>query len=399
MKAGKYILLAGIFFSVSLQAKQRKWLVDGYVKQMQTNIIAPGTIITDHLLHHRLNFTHYTSNNITIKAGVRDRILYGDLTQNYELFTGVPYSAVIDGGNDALDMSLFLVKSNQLYWHLLFDRAYIEYVKGDWEVRAGRQRINWGINTFWNPHDIFNAFNFFDFDYEERPGSDAIRIKKYKGINTSYEFALKYFDSLENATAAFLYRTTLKQYDLQTLLGVHNTDIVIGGGWAGYIKKKYGFKGELSYFQPYQDLSAKGVFVASLGTDFRVKKKWLTAIGVLYNEQRSGNSTNILDLTNSNNISAKNLSGQAWNILLSTGREINSRLSWNIATMYTPLSDGVLLANTFTYSIKNNWDFDLINQVFGQSMDAMKNPLTGTMLSKGWRLSLNSHYLRLKISY
>ena len=37
------------------------------------------------------------------------------------------------------------------------------------------------MNLVWNPNDLFNAFSFVDFDYEERPGSDALRIQKYTG--------------------------------------------------------------------------------------------------------------------------------------------------------------------------------------------------------------------------
>jgi len=50
-----------------------------------------------------------------------------------------------------------------------FDRANIEYTKGNFEAMVGRQRVNWGINTVWTPNDIFNSFSYFDFDYEERP--------------------------------------------------------------------------------------------------------------------------------------------------------------------------------------------------------------------------------------
>lgn len=31
----------------------------------------------------------------------------------------------------------------------------------------------------WNPNDWFNTYNYFDFDYEERPGTDAIRVRVY----------------------------------------------------------------------------------------------------------------------------------------------------------------------------------------------------------------------------
>ena len=83
---------------------------------------------------------------------------------------------------------------DSVVFNTTIDRVFLEYNKNDWEVRVGRQRINWGINLAWNPNDVFNAYSFFDFDYEERPGSDAIRIRKYTGIASSVELAANITD-------------------------------------------------------------------------------------------------------------------------------------------------------------------------------------------------------------
>ncbi|MCG8318265.1 MAG: hypothetical protein MI921_02070 [Cytophagales bacterium] len=48
--------------------------------------------------------------------------------------------------------------------------------KGCYQV-IGKHRINWGKSYVWNPNDVFNAYSFFDFDYEERRGTDALLIK------------------------------------------------------------------------------------------------------------------------------------------------------------------------------------------------------------------------------
>ena len=68
-----------------------------------------------------------------------------------------------------------------MYKRQTFDRLFIEWNKEKWNIRIGRQRINWGINLAFNPNDIFNAYNFLDFDYEERPGVDAARVQYYYG--------------------------------------------------------------------------------------------------------------------------------------------------------------------------------------------------------------------------
>jgi hypothetical protein len=121
--------------------------------------------------------------------------------------------------NDYLDLSLVLIDGSSLVLHTMLDRLYMEYVSGSWEIRLGRQRINWGINTVWNPNDVFNAFAFTDFDYEERPGSDALRIRRYLGFASSVEVAINAFDKLEDAVIAGMFKFNTGQYDYQILAG------------------------------------------------------------------------------------------------------------------------------------------------------------------------------------
>ena len=109
----------------------------------------------------------------------------------------------------------------------MLDRLYLDYVKGNLEVRLGRQRVNWGINTVWNPNDIFNAFTFTDFDYEERPGSDALRVKYYTGFASSIEIAVKAFDRKEDAVGGILWKFNKWNYDFQALVGIMQEDLNI----------------------------------------------------------------------------------------------------------------------------------------------------------------------------
>ena len=88
-------------------------------------------------------------------------------------------------------------------------RFFLQWEKNDWNIRIGRQRVNWGIQNFWNPHDLFNQTNFFDFDYIEKPGSDAIRVQYYPNSNQSLEFALN--EDIQGG----LYRFNKFKYDFQ----------------------------------------------------------------------------------------------------------------------------------------------------------------------------------------
>jgi len=126
----------------------------------------------------------------------------------------------------------------------MIDRLYLDYTSGNWQFRVGRQRINWGINTAWNPNDIFNAYSFTDFDYEEKPGSDAILAKYYINYASSIEIAVKAFDDWEKAVAGMLFSWNQWNYDFQLLAGYMQNNLVGGGGWAGNLWNA-GFKGEI----------------------------------------------------------------------------------------------------------------------------------------------------------
>ena len=84
---------------------------------------------------------------------------------------------------------------DQMVFHIMIDRLYLQWNDDSWQFKVGRQRINWGVNLAWNPNDIFNAYSLYDFDYEERPGTDALRFQKFIGYAGGYEIAIKIADN------------------------------------------------------------------------------------------------------------------------------------------------------------------------------------------------------------
>ena len=154
---------------------------------------------------------------------------------------------MIDTDNGFVRLSDNLSKGNSYVLNSKIDRAYIDYTKDKFQVTIGRQRINWGQCFTWNPNDLFNAYSFFDFDYVEKPGSDAIRMQYYSTNTSTFEFAVK-ADNNSKVTSALLYRFNKWNYDIQFLGGLLNEqDYVVGTGWSGNIKGA-SFRGEISYF-------------------------------------------------------------------------------------------------------------------------------------------------------
>ena len=203
-----YLLLVLLPFSLLAQEEdESKWEVNGYLKNLQSasliqvpNFITGQSelvILSNNLIHNRLNFSRSLGSKMVFNSSLRNRFLYGDLDTPERMLEQ------FERGNDFFDLSL---EGSQTNWaaQTILDRFYLDIYLGDWEMSIGRQRINWGISTFWNSNDIFNAFNFTDFDYEERPGSDAFLVRKYIGFTSSIEFAIAAADDIKKTESWIL---------------------------------------------------------------------------------------------------------------------------------------------------------------------------------------------------
>ncbi|AZQ61070.1 hypothetical protein EI427_02205 [Flammeovirga pectinis] len=227
---------------------KENFVASGYLKYMQT-ISLPKDLdddwYIDNLFHNRLNFKYYASDKITLALEGRNRMLYGASPQyipNYD-------QEFASQQQYAFNMSYNWAAGNSYVINSQIDRFYFDYSAGDWQVRVGRQRINWGVSMVWNPNDLFNTYSFFDFDYEERPGADAILIRNYLGPMSSIEVVFSPSNEFEYYNVAALFKTNLWQYDFQFLAGYVRENFNLGWGWEGQIGGA-GFKGEGTYFYP-----------------------------------------------------------------------------------------------------------------------------------------------------
>lgn len=383
----KISLIVCLLFSISLfsqeEEKSKKIFLNGYVKDLQSlsilSLANPFTgetisvLLQDNLLHNRLNFQYIPNDKFTLKLELRNRLFWGD-----QVGTAEAFKAQLAEGNDYFDLDLASVGEVGIAAHTILDRAYGEYVNGKWEIRLGRQRINWGINTVWNPNDIFNAYTFTDFDYEERPGSDALRVRYYTGYASSVELAAKAFDNFDEATIGLLWKFNKWNYDFQLLAGVAEGDYAIGGGWAGNLKN-IGFKGEFTYFLPFDD-SQEDSFAATLGVDYAFGNSLYLNTGFLFN--KNGTTEGSITELFAFDLSAKNLYPYKYAAFFSGGYPISPLMNGGLALIYSPSESNVLFVNpTFTYSIKENWDIDFIGQlVFGKENEKYTSPVQALFL-------------------
>ncbi|MDX1349178.1 MAG: hypothetical protein R3279_02960 [Putridiphycobacter sp.] len=330
----------------------------GYIKYMNTNsFVNLNQIATDNLFHNRLNLKYYINNNWTAKVEMRNRIFYGASLQAVPNYAN---SIGLDAG--AVDLSFNVINEPGLLFNSTIDRANIEFNKGKWNVKLGRQRINWGINLAWNPNDLFNAYNFVDFDYTERPGSDAARVTYYATDMSQIELAYRPGKTMDESTLAALYKFNKWRYDIQFIAANYRTDLAAGFGFAGNIWQA-GFKGEGTYFHPKNNLSdTNGVFTASISSDYTFGNGLYLNLSGYYNSG-AGGFNSLAQLSTLNTLSAKNLLPTEFAGFVQVSKAFTPIFGAGISIMYLPGINGVFAIPTLNYSIAQNWSLDFIGQI------------------------------------
>lgn len=342
--------------------------VGGYIKYLQSTSLFrldSTELQTNNLIHNRINFKYFPNDHLSLSIEVRNRLLFGEQVKFFNSFlsgAGSSYGELVDIQNGLFDLSILWVDENAAVLHSVIDRAYLAWSKDKWDIRVGRQRINWGVNLAWNPNDLFNAFNYLDFDYEERPGSDAIRIQYFPGLLSAVELAVAPAKEIKQSIAAMLYRFNVAGYDWQ-ILGAYSQEQLVGGmGWAGAIGGA-GLKGEMSYFYELEKLSdQRSSLSASLTLDYQFSAVY-ASFAVLYNESANG-QIGLQNSLTSEAPSPRNLFPSEWAILAQTSQQINPLSQISMAFIYGTDNNQLIAFPTITYSIAQNWDIDLVIQSF-----------------------------------
>lgn len=378
------VCMMGLQFVMSMaqaQDEAPKLTLDGYVKDLFTaNLAGSGNSNFDNLIHNRFNLKWYPNDNLRGYLEIRNRLFLG------ETLKLIPdYGSYVDVNNDYFDLSVLPVNNQDVVLHMMIDRAYLQYTKENLEVSIGRQRVNWGQNLVWNPNDIFNAYSFFDFDYEERPGSDALRAQYYTGVASSVEATIKAADSWDEVVAAGIWRTNKWNYDFQAFAGKMREHAVIGGGWAGNLNNA-GFKGEMTWFS--ETATRKAQLMASSSVDYSFTNALYMNFSFLYNSSGvSQPDQSALGAFSLNKLDVRNLSPYRWSVFGQASYPVNPLFSGGLSAMVFPSDGGFFLSPFLTFSVVSNLDLDLLSQLFWG--DA----------GEGYTMLARVGYLRVKWSF
>jgi hypothetical protein len=368
--------------SVFSQEKQKAIELSGYLTTMESAMFdtLSGTVFFENIIHNRLNFKAYFNKNITFAAEIRNRLITGDMVKTL----GRSYSEMISLDPGLIDMSWNIINENSFFLNTSVDRLWIDFSFNKFQARIGRQRINWGQTFVWNPNDIFNAYSFFDFDYYERPGSDAVRLQYYPTSSSAIELAAK-MNRENEVTVAGLGRFNKWGYDIQLLAGYSNSsDLVAGAGWSGSIGS-LSFRGEGSWFHPLESFKdTSGTAIITAGLDKVFDDNSVAQIQLMYcnNPLKINNFMSLY----SGDLSAKDLAFSEFTAFGQFSWAVTPLLNLGISAMWFPDLKGYFAGPSIDYSLAENLDFSLIWQHFDGRMSGIKT-------------RLNLVYIRIKYSF
>jgi hypothetical protein len=358
----------------------KKLTISGYIKDLQTLTFDKNfkELISGNLIHNRINIKWKPTGEITTVAELRNRLFWGE---EVKLTPG--FSSLLRNENEKINLQKTWINDQSLVLHTNVERLYFDYRKAEYNVRVGRQRINWGITTTWNPNDIFNTYNFLDFDYEERPGIDGVKFQYIVSNNFNTELAYALTGKKDGSVAAMKYSLNKWNYDMQLITGWYNDHPTLGAGWAGYIMDA-GFKGEVQYFFAGKDSSDH--LNLSLEGDYMFKKGWYVNMSFLLNNHglyKSVSNWNTINLK----LSPENLMPTKWNMIVTIAKELNPLLSSNISVLYAPGPNLLILLPSLQYNMAANLDVNLVWQSFF------------TEINNSFETVNNRCYLRMKWSF
>ena len=207
-------------------------------------------------------------------------------------------------------------------------------------------------------------YNFLDFDYEERPGSDAVKMQYVFNNSFNAELACALYQNQPGPIAALKLGWNKWNYDWQWIGGLYKKQVTIGGSWAGPIRDA-GFKGEVQYF--FRTADSVDHLNLSMEVDYMFKKGWYLDVGILLNNRGINRPLEKFDTLNLS-LSPLNLMPTRWNLLVNGSKEITPLFTLTNGMVYSPGSNLIILLPGLQYNMATNFDINLVWQSFFASI-------------------------------
>lgn len=167
------------------------------------------------------------------------------------------------------------------------DWLMVRHQYKQWRFSAGRQAIDWGSGRFWQPFNVFGAFQPTDLDTEYKPGIDSVVVDWYpspfSSLTAVYAFAPTDQPSDPN-TFALHYRTQVGEVSEAALMsgevrGQRVNGVSFGSEWFGW-----GWRVETLHRQT--DQPEKDVWFWIAGADYQFENG--SVLSIEWHDNRAG---------------------------------------------------------------------------------------------------------------
>jgi hypothetical protein len=332
----------------------------GYVREMPSILLDRdfSDPVFGNLVHNRLNFRWDMTRTLELNIEGRNRLFFNEQFREFPEIRDM-----FEHDDGLIDMSWVWLSGGSWLGHSEIDRMFLSWRTPSWRIRLGRQRVNWGINLVSNPNDLFNVYSFFDFDYVERPGSDALRIQHYFGFMSSVEFALSPARHSRDMVAAAKLGLNRWEYDFQVIAGYYRDRLAFGGGWAGNLGQA-GLKGEATWFYDLEEIPGRqrGNVVAAAALDYMFAGGTFGVVEFLYNGGHGRISDEAFLITEP--LRADNIMFSEFAVTLSADHPFSPILSGGLAVMGLPDINALFFMPNIKYSAMTDLDFEAVAQIF-----------------------------------
>ena len=356
------VILLILFAGSQVKAQKAHMLTaTGFVEYLNTTWAPEQTSRWTNLsgIYNRLDLHWYPAKSLKFSAGIRTNFNFGPMMADFYPY----YTDALVKDYGWLDMNFNLAKDTSYLLYTNIDRLYMKWTLQEFELTIGRQRINWGLNLIWNPNDIFNTYNYFDFDYVERPGSDAVLIQYYTSDLSSLQLAAK-LDHNNQLTAALMYKFNVHNYDIQFLGGLMEEDMVLGIGWAGQIQS-VGFTGEVSWFKNLDRFAdTTGQLVASVSANYTFSNQLYVNGSFIYNSAGTTEPAGMGAFFLVGNMNPKTLTLSKFDMFGEVSYPVTPLIKADVSCIYNPNDNSVFAGPSLDFSLTENLDLFMMGQLF-----------------------------------
>ncbi len=366
------IVIVFHFYGAPLKAQLSPFELGGYVKNLST--LFQGNFYDLPLdlgkyqngTQLRLNFFWYANGNLIFTAQGRSMFSYQKNVRTYEnLLQSFSNSSYY------FDSKITYVDNPDFSAYTEIDRLNMDWSFSNFETVLGRQRIVWGACLVWNPTDLFNPFNILNFDYDERPGTDALSLNYYVGAVSQLNFAFTPGRTAEQIIYAGRYLFNKWDYDFALISGWQKKMWRLGFNWAGNLLDG-GFRGEILFSKPdinydqtvyilpgYRGKMLSDPFwTISLSYDYTFASGLYLHTEYLYNEL---GVTEEAGYRQYEIVQTGELSPARHSLFQEAAYDITPLLRGDIFIIFNPNDYSFILAPSLSYSLSSNWDAYLLS--------------------------------------